>query len=134
MATDPKAHLGVGWAFPVKPVDGRLRWARHEDDIEQAIRIILATARGERAMLPRFGAGVRRFVFEPSSPATHRALEQAVRTALVDWEPRIDLERVAVTAGAEEPNLLLIHVDYRVRATNTYYNRVFPFYLFEQGA
>ena len=129
-----RAHLGVGWAFPVKPVNGRLTLARHETDIEQAIQIVLLTARNERVMLPEFGAGVRNFVFEPNSPATHRAVEEAVRHALIDWEPRIDLERVEVTAGDEDPGLLLIHVDYVVRATNTFYNRVFPFYLLEGGA
>ncbi len=129
-----KAHLGRGWPFPVKPANGRLTYVQHEEDIEQAIRIILLTARGERLMLPQFGAGLRNFVFEPNSPATHRAIEESVRTALVDWEPRIDLERVEVTGDNDHPNLLLIHVDYLVRATNAFYNRVYPFYLVEGGA
>jgi phage baseplate assembly protein W len=85
-------------------------------------------------MLPEFGAGMRNFVFEPNSPGTHRAIEEAVRKALIDWEPRVNLERVEVTPDREEPNRLLIHVDYVVRATNTFYNRVFPFYLLEGGA
>jgi len=131
---DHKAYLGSGWAFPVAPANGRLRYARHEDDIEQAVQIILLTAKGERPMLPTFGAGLRGFVFEPNSPATHHAIEDAVRKALVDWEPRIDLERVSVVPDADEPNLLLIHIDYVVRATNSSYNRVYPFYLLEGGA
>ena len=132
--TNPKAYLGIGWSFPVKPVGGRLRFARYEENIEQAIQIILLTARLERPMLPEFGAGMRNFVFEPNSPATHRAIELDVRNALIDWEPRINLEQVEVTPDLDEPNLLLIHVDYVVRATNTFYNRVFPFYLLEGGA
>jgi phage baseplate assembly protein W len=134
MIRGPKAHLGVGWTFPVKPVNGRLTYAAHEEDIEQAIQIILLTARGERLMLPRFGAGLRKYVFEPNSSATQRAVESAVRTALVDWEPRINLERVEAVPDSEHPNLLLIHIDYVVRATNTFYNRVYPFYLYEGGA
>jgi phage baseplate assembly protein W len=131
---NPKAHLGAGWAFPVKPVGGRLQFARYEEDIEQAIQIILLTTRRERPMLPQFGAGMRNFVFEPNSARTHRAIEEAVRKSLLDWEPRINLERVEVTPDPDEPNRLLIHVDYVVRATNTFYNRVFPFYLLEGGA
>lgn len=130
----PKAHLGVGWSFPIRPVDGRLTFARFEEDIEQAIPLILQTARGERVMLPEFGAGVRNFVFEPNSPSTHRAIEVAVRDALIDWEPRINLERVGVTPDEDDPSRVLIHVDYVVRATNTFYNRVYPFYLLEGGA
>ena len=132
--TNPKAHLGVGWAFPVRPVNGRLRFARYEQDIEQAIPIVLLTERPERVMLPEFGAGLRRYVFEPNTPSTHRSLEREVQRALVDWEPRINVETVEVSADEDEPNLLLIRVDYVVRATNTFYNRVFPFYLAEGGA
>jgi phage baseplate assembly protein W len=126
-----KAFLGVGWHFPVKPVDGRLRYASYEEDVEQAIRIILQSERGERPMLPEFGGGLQRFLFEPNSPATHRAIERTVRAALIDWEPRIDIDRILVTADEREPNLLLVHVDYVVRATNSFYNRVYPFYLLE---
>jgi hypothetical protein len=126
-----KAFLGVGWAFPVKPVNGRLQFAAYEDDVEQAIQIILLTERGERPMLPDFGGGLRRFLFEPNSPATHRAIEKVVRAALIDWEPRIDIDRVEVTPDDVQPDLLLIHVDYVVRATNSFYNRVYPFFLLE---
>lgn len=128
---DPKAFLGKGWAFPVVPVGGRIRYVAYEEDVEQAIQLILLTARNERVMLQPFGAGARDHVFEPNSPASHRTIEREVRTALVDWEPRIAVERVDVTAGETDPNVLLIHLDYRVLATNTFYNRVFPFYLVE---
>jgi hypothetical protein len=131
MADSKKRFLGVGWGFPVKPVDGRLRYAAYEDDVEQAVQIILLTERGERPMLPEFGGGLRSFVFEPNSPSTHRAMERIVRSALIDWEPRIDVERVEVVPDEVQPNLLLIHVDYVVRATNSFYNRVYPFYLLE---
>jgi phage baseplate assembly protein W len=126
-----KAFLGVGWRFPVKPVAGRLQFAAYEEDVEQAIQIILLSERGERPMLPEFGGGLRRYLFEPNSPATRAAIERVVRAALIDWEPRIDVDRVEVTADDVQPNLLLIHVDYVVRATNSFYNRVFPFYLLE---
>jgi phage baseplate assembly protein W len=131
MAQSSKAFLGVGWGFPVKPVGGRLQYASYEDDVEQAIQIILLTDRGERPMLPQFGGGLRDFVFEPNSTVTHRAIEHVVRDALRDWEPRITIDRVAVTPDLDQPNLLLIQVDYVVRATNSFYNRVYAFYLLE---
>ena len=131
MANSTKAFLGVGWSFPVKPVGGRLQFAAYEDDVEQAIQIILLSERGERPMLPELGGGLRGFLFEPNSPATRYAIERVVRAALIDWEPRIDVERVEVTSDEVQPNLLLIHVDYVVRATNSFYNRVYPFYLLE---
>jgi phage baseplate assembly protein W len=134
MAVTHKPHLGVGWPFALKPSDGRLVFARYEEDIEQAIQIILLTSRGERLMLPEFGAGLRDFVFEPNTETTRARMQESVRKSLVDWEPRIDVERVEVTADEEAANLVLIHVDYVVRATNSFYNRVFPFYLLEGRA
>jgi phage baseplate assembly protein W len=124
-----RAHLGQGWNFPVRPEHGRLPWASAEDDIDQAIGIILETARGERIMLPGFGAGLDQHVFAPNSPATHRMVENLVRRALIDWEPRITVENVTAAQSTDDPAVLLIEIDYRVRRSNAFYNRVYPFYL-----
>jgi phage baseplate assembly protein W len=133
---DPaKAFLGTGLAFPmgVAP-DGRLSEAAYEEDIRQAIRIIVGTNPGERVMRPEFGAGLRDFVFAPVSESTIALVEHRVREALIDWEPRIDVQNVIVTSTASERNQLLIDMEYRVRATNSLHNLVYPFYLNEGTA
>jgi phage baseplate assembly protein W len=133
MSPDPKkAFLGVGWAFPVDVSAGRTATAAYEEDIRQAIRIIIGTNPGERAMRPDFGAGLDQFAFEPVNTTTMETLKRRVREALVDWEPRIDVDIVKVTTDPVNRNLLLIEVAYRVRATNSFANLVYPFYL-EEG-
>jgi phage baseplate assembly protein W len=127
------AFLGKGWAFPVCIDAGHVATAAYEEDVRQAILIILGTDPGERAMRPDFGAGLSAFVFEPMTPATLESLRQRVQEALVDWEPRIDLGKVGVTAVPDEGKVL-IDVDYRVRATNSHHNLVYPFYLAEGSA
>lgn len=129
--TGARLYLGVGWAFPVRPVAGRLAMARYEDDVDQAIEIVLRTSPGERVMEPAFGAGLDRFLFAGNGPVTHRRVEDTVRRALVDHEPRITVERVTARAGADDPNLMEIEIDYVVRRSNAFYNRVYPFYLNE---
>jgi phage baseplate assembly protein W len=132
---DPaEAFLGVGWAFPVCIEAGTTATAAYEEDVRQAIRIILGTNPGERVMRPDFGAGLNQFVFEPINIATMEALKTRVQEALVDWEPRIDVEEVQVTADDTEGNKLLVDVKYHVRATNTHANLVYPFYLREGSA
>lgn len=126
-----RAHLGVGAPFALRPVDGELHWARHEESIEVCIAQILETSPSERVMRPGWGAGLRDRVFAPNNPPTHRELEVVVREALIAQEPRITLEAVRVRSDRTEPNVLLIDVDYAVRATNNAFNRVFPFYLTE---
>lgn len=132
-ATDPsRAFLGVGWGFPLRlAADGSVDTAAYEEDIRESIRIILGTRRNERVMRPDFGAGLEDFVFEPVSPTTIEALKQRVQEALIDWEPRINVDKVDVTTEPALRDRLLVSIDYRVRATNTHYNLVYPFYLAE---
>lgn len=137
-APDPKAFLGRGWAFPVV-IDARsaIAMAEYEEDIRQAIRIILETDPGERVMRPDFGAGLRTLLFEPINTSTIALLRHRVERALIVWEPRIDT--IGVTVRPEHrAGRLDVDVRYRVRRTNTFYNLVYPFYLQEgrdvQGA
>lgn len=126
----PGEFLGRGWAFPIA-LDGRgaIAGAALEDAVRQAIWVVLSTARGERAMRPTFGAGLADLVFAPNTPATQGLVTSAVRDALVEEEPRIDVLDVAVTADPADPARLLVEVDYAVRATNSRFNLVYPFYL-----
>jgi len=133
---DPeKAFLGVGWAFPPYLDVTRVpAMVAYEEDIRQSIMIIMGTEPGERIMRPDFGAGLNRFVFEPANTTTMALIQTRVHDALVDWEPRIEVIEVKVTLDPNERNLLLIEVTYRVRATNTLHNLVYPFYLQEATA
>ena len=130
---DQREFLGVGLSFPVcLNGDGTVSTVEYEEDIDQAIRIILGTEPGERVMRPDFGAGLKRFVFEPVSISTMQLLKQRVEEALVDWEPRIDVIEVRVSSEGPVRNKLLVSIAYRVRLTNTIRNLVYPFYL-EEG-
>ena len=127
---DERAFLGRGWSFPPNvESDGKIGMVAYEEDIRQAIRIILGTNPGERVMRPDFGAGLNVYVFEPVNRTTIELVKTRVEEALIDWEPRIDVEEVIVTTDENELNKLLIDVTYRVRATNSLYNLVYPFHL-----
>ncbi|HKP29660.1 MAG TPA: GPW/gp25 family protein [Gemmatimonadales bacterium] len=127
----PPEFLGVGWAFPATTVPpGEVSMAAYDEDVRQAVRIILGTAPGERVMRPDFGAGLPALVFEPMNATTLELARHRVEEALILWEPRIDSIEVSVTADAPVGRLN-IEVNYRVRATNTFYNLVYPFYLTE---
>jgi phage baseplate assembly protein W len=125
---DPKAFLGCGWAFPVATgAAGATALAQYEDDVRQAIRIIIGTEKGERVMRPDFGAGLRAMLFEPLRTTTLALIRHRVDEALVLWEPRIDNVAVQVTAVPPDGEVR-IEVRYRVRLTNTFYNLVYPFF------
>jgi len=128
----PADFLGRGWGFPIAiGPDDEINMVADDDDIREAIRIILETDPGERVMRPDFGAGLRRVVFEPINTSTMTLVQQRVEAALIAWEPRIDVQQVSVSAERAALGVLDIRIDYLVRATNTFYNLVYPFYLQE---
>ena len=127
-----KEFLGVGWKFPVKTdLVGKIGLSQYEEDIGEAIRIILGTAKGERVMRPDFGCGIHDLVFAPINTATITLVENGVREALTVYEPRIELIRVEASTERADIGQLLVNIDYRVRATNNRFNLVYPFYLKE---
>jgi hypothetical protein len=128
-----KAFLGKGWAFPVTvdATTGKIAMAVYEQDIKEAIRIILSTSKGERVMRPDFGSGLHDLVFASVSTAMIGLLESNVREALTTWEPRIELLRVEVAADEAHIGKLKVNIDYRVRETNRDDNLVYPFYVSE---
>lgn len=129
------SFLGCGWAFPPRAeAAADLALVSDEEDVRQAILLILETAPGERVMRPDFGCGLRRLLFEPLNTTTMTLLEKTVEEALVAWEPRIDLGEVRAAPHPSSRGAVLIDIRYRVRSTNTFYNLVYPFYLQEQRA
>lgn len=127
---EPGDFLGTGWAFPMRiSPTGGIALSRHEYDIEEAIRIILGTAKGERHMRPQFGCGIHDLVFAPNNATTAGLVQSHVAEALGWWEPRVELLDVIVETDPEERNSLIINIHYRVRSTNDERNLVYPFYL-----
>lgn len=128
-----KEFLGRGWKFPIEvdPSTGRIQMSEHEDDIAEAIRIIIWTAKGERIMRPEFGCGIDRYLFESNDDTTLRLIEAEVEEAVRMWEPRVHEIEVSAERDAADESRLLLHVKYQVRTTNNLYNQVYPFYLYE---
>ena len=126
------AFLGVGWSFPLEFENGRAKLAEYEVSVHQAIWIVLGTARGERVMRPDFGCGIHDLVFGMSNATTAGLIAYEVRQALLRWEPRIEVLDVRVSPD-DAGRQLLVDIDYQIRATNSRYNLVYPFYL-DRGA
>lgn len=121
--------VGRGIAFPLRlGQTGGFAMVEGHNEIAESIRLILATAPGERPMRPAFGCSIHDFVFAPANETTAMLIGSEVRRALGQWEPRIDLLAVEVTRDAETDNLLLIDVTYSIKEANDPRNLVFPFY------
>jgi phage baseplate assembly protein W len=110
--------LGRGMSFPPRVgTDGRVAWSEGDDNIREAIRIILETNRNERLRLPEFGAGLRRYLFEPNTVATRHQLQDRILKALAAWEPRIAVDAVDVDADPDDPEGAIATIAYKLVAT-----------------
>lgn len=122
--------VGAGWAFPLgTDATGGIALVVREREIEEAIRLILATAPGERPMRPEFGCRIHDHVFNAASSATAGQIAYDVRQALDRWEPRIEVLDVGIGFDAITSGVLYIDISYTIRSLNDPRNLVFPFYV-----
>ncbi|WP_025560019.1 GPW/gp25 family protein [Sphingomonas sp. UNC305MFCol5.2] len=130
MAPRPVSFLGRGWSFPprVSTVTLGTEMEEGDSDIRQSLFVLLSTPQGERVMVPTYGCDLQRFVFADLTASLLSEMREMVNTAILRWEPRIDLIEVTAALDDDDPALVLIGIDYRVRVTNTRNNLVFPFY------
>ncbi len=128
-----RGFLGTGFKFPVQVDEstGRMKTSSYEEDIREAINIILNTRRGERIMNPEFGCGIPDFSFGTTDYTSLSLMRKVVFDALTIWEPRIKDIEVEVDDGQSQEGRILINISYTVRTTNNPYNLVFPYYINE---
>jgi phage baseplate assembly protein W len=122
--------IGTGISFPLQADQrGVLALSQGVSDIDQAMRLILGTAPGERPMRPEFGCAVHDLVFDTIDAEMVGKVETAVHRALARWEPRIDVESLDFDLAEVNEGKLIITINYRVVATSRLYNLVYPFYV-----
>jgi uncharacterized protein len=141
VAAHPKGKiLGQGWRFPptfskrnlgaggmecgVDMVDG-------VEEVEQSLTILFGTSPGERPLRPRFGCDVKRFLFQSTDLTTLTEIQDTLSSAILHWEPRIQVNGIQVDASGYPDGVLTVSLDYTLIATNSRINRVFPLYLQE---
>jgi phage baseplate assembly protein W len=133
MDTTPRDFLGTGWAFPPRFAagGGAVEMVANEEDIHQSLLILLSTRQGERPMRELYGCSLDDWLFSAIDHDLVNMLTSAIHDAVLLHEPRVRLVDVDVSPEEANAGVLQIRLDYRVVATNSRYNLVFPFYLQE---
>ncbi|PKN92452.1 MAG: phage tail protein [Chloroflexi bacterium HGW-Chloroflexi-6] len=112
--------FGRGISFPPRVgADGRLAWSEGEENIRESIRVILMTEQEERIMLPEFGGGLSRYLFEPNTVATRTLITDRIKKALGLWEPRIAIETIKVDEDPNDPQAAIVTIQYKLVATQS---------------
>ncbi len=124
--------LGKGWCFPPEfgSNGSNVKMVEERTDVEQALRILFSTALHERLNRPEYGCDLKSFMFEEINNALILKVQRMIIKAIDEFEPRIDLLNMEITESATTARLLLIQIEYRIKAENSAHNMVYPFYLF----
>ena len=126
--------LGNGLKFPFAINDQhKVAIVSNENDIKEAIKIILKTSPGERVMRPDFGCGINNYTFSVMNSANIVQIQNEIERALTLYEPRIVVESVDASIQESSDGVLHISIEYKVKSSNARHNLVYPFYLREEG-
>lgn len=123
------SFLGRGWSFPPEFTSaGDVVMTEEQADIDASLRVLFGTAAGERFLVPTYGLDMHELQFEPMSTSMRTFLHDRIKTSILIHEPRITLLSLDVQNPTEPDGTLLIVVEYAIRATNSRFNIVYPFY------
>lgn len=125
-----KSFLGIGWGFPPEFSEdlNQVVMISEEEDIKSSLEILLTTRLGERVLLPNYGCNLQDLLFEKLDRTLITYARELIETAILYHEPRIDVIKIDVSETDPLEGQLIIKIEYRIRATNSRTNVVFPFY------
>ena len=79
-------------------------------------------------MMPDYGCNLDEMVFESMTTTFKTHMAETIRTAILFYEARLDLQNVTIDDSRDAEGIILIVLDYIVRTTNSRFNFVYPFY------
>ena len=125
--------LGTGWSFPptFDASAQAVQTTSKMDDIQASLQILLTTTPGERIMEPKFGCNMADLIFKPVNTTLMTIIKDRVETAVLYFESRINVLDVKLDISNIAGGVILVTVTYTVKATNSRFNFVYPYYIDE---
>ena len=110
---DPNVKIGI--PLPMDHVDGSGFFPGTSTTLSQTssnIRNLLLTNKGERVGQPEFGCGLLQILFEPMSDSLIDDVQATIEEAMAIWLPHVLVSKLNVGRGEEEPNQLIIEIEF----------------------
>lgn len=107
-------NTGSGSGIQTAP-NGKVALVSERESIRQSILLLISTMPGERVMRPQYGCNLQQLVFMLNDATTQGLAMHYVRSALEQWEPRIDILHLDANCNINSPNIMDISLDYRIR-------------------
>ena len=81
---------------------------------QQNLKMILFTNPGERIMIPNFGVGVKRYLFDPSHEITFNDLKADIVKQVNHYLPYLRLDELVVDSNPEDENIIYLFMRYTI--------------------
>ena len=103
----------LGISFTAHPVTGKPVVKKNADAITGALKNLIFTNRFERPYEPAFGSDILNRMFELFDPIEQVNMEEDIRLAIENYEPRVSVENITVVGG-QDNNTLSVQITYYV--------------------
>ena len=108
-----RAFKDINLSFKRHPVTNDVVAIRDEDAIKRSVKNIIFTIIGEKPFEPTFGSVINDSLFELNTSLNEIAVSDAIQSALLNFEPRID-NIVATVTVAPDSNEMNATVQYDI--------------------
>lgn len=118
-------YLGVSVKQPFQLDAGVAGLVSGNENIEQAIRILLSTPLGSRFFLPEYGCRLDEVLFEPNDEVLKQMISMFVFEALEKWETRVKFQNIDYEFLEDH---VACTISYRILQSNEINSFVYPFF------
>ena len=86
-----------------------------KDMVKQNFKNLLLTVPGERIMIPDFGVGIQKYLFEQRGFGIVESISAGIQVQVSKYMPYIEILNINTIASEETEELLSIKIDYYIK-------------------
>ena len=112
---------GLSPKLPLKRdyTDGYALNKNFRDLVKQNFKMLMLTIPGERIMMPSFGVGLKRYLFELNTIGNHNIIDTQIRAQVKRYMPFLNLEKIDIKSSNTDPelpnNYLSVSIRYKIQ-------------------
>lgn len=113
VAKNQKTFVDLNMDFDVHPNTKKLNLLYGDAAITRSLKNLLLTNHYERPFHPEIGSNIRAMLFENIQQSTAESLKNMIMECIDNYEPRVSVHELRVTAKPDE-NAYLVYLEFYV--------------------
>jgi len=118
LAAQTPIYSDIFTNFDVHPELHDLVIKKNEDSVKTAIQNLILTNKYERPFNPDFGSNIQKYLFEPMTPDVQEHLQNEIKSAIENFEPRARSITVVATPYIDQQAYVITITFYIININN----------------